>query len=52
VKVALDLAVPVPSIAAALDARILSSLKEERVAAARVLPAPTAPLSTTTPPAP
>jgi 6-phosphogluconate dehydrogenase len=45
VKVALDLAVPVPSIAAALDARILSSLKDERVAAARALPAPPVQLS-------
>jgi 6-phosphogluconate dehydrogenase len=32
-QVALDLAVPVPTIAAAIDARVLSSLKEERVAA-------------------
>jgi 6-phosphogluconate dehydrogenase len=40
VQVALELAVPVPSIAAALDARILSSLKDERVAASRVLPSP------------
>jgi 6-phosphogluconate dehydrogenase len=39
-QVALDLAVPVPSIAAALDARVLSSLKEERVAASSRLPAP------------
>jgi 6-phosphogluconate dehydrogenase len=41
VQVALDLGVSVPSIAGALDARNLSSLKEERVAASRVLPAPT-----------
>ncbi|MDP9267113.1 MAG: NADP-dependent phosphogluconate dehydrogenase [Acidobacteriota bacterium] len=33
VQVALDLGVPIPTIAAALDARILSSMKEERVAA-------------------
>jgi 6-phosphogluconate dehydrogenase len=33
VQIALDLGVPIPTIAAALDARILSSLKEERVAA-------------------
>jgi 6-phosphogluconate dehydrogenase len=35
VQVALDLGVPVPTIAAALDARILSSMKEERVVASR-----------------
>jgi 6-phosphogluconate dehydrogenase len=33
VQIALDLGVPIPTIAAALDARILSSIKEERVAA-------------------
>ena len=33
-QIALDLGVPIPTIAAALDARILSSMKEERVAAA------------------
>jgi 6-phosphogluconate dehydrogenase len=32
-KVALDLAVPIPTIAAAIDARVLSSMKEQRVAA-------------------
>ncbi|HEY6842877.1 MAG TPA: NADP-dependent phosphogluconate dehydrogenase, partial [Thermoanaerobaculia bacterium] len=32
-QVALDLAVPIPTIAAAIDARVLSSMKEERVAA-------------------
>ncbi|NMO17358.1 NADP-dependent phosphogluconate dehydrogenase [Pyxidicoccus fallax] len=37
VQVALDLGVPVPSIAAALDARNLSSMKEERVAASQKL---------------
>jgi 6-phosphogluconate dehydrogenase len=45
-QVALELAVPVPTIAAAIDARVLSSMKAERVAASRVfgernpLPAP------------
>jgi 6-phosphogluconate dehydrogenase len=43
--VALDLGVPVPSIAAALDARILSSMKDERVAASKRLPAASEPLS-------
>jgi len=33
-QVALDLAVPVPTIAAAIDARVLSSMKSERIAAA------------------
>ena len=37
-QVALDLAVPIPTIAAAIDARVLSSMKSERVAAANVLP--------------
>ena len=36
-QVALDLAVPVPTIAAAIDARVISSMKDERVAASRVL---------------
>ncbi len=36
-QVALDLAVPVPTIAAAIDARVLSSMKDERTAASRVL---------------
>jgi 6-phosphogluconate dehydrogenase len=35
VQTALDLAVPIPTIAAALDARILSSMKEERVSASK-----------------
>jgi 6-phosphogluconate dehydrogenase len=35
-QVALDLAVAIPTISAALDARILSSLKEQRVAAERL----------------
>jgi 6-phosphogluconate dehydrogenase len=36
-QVALDLAVAIPTIGAAIDARVLSSLKEERVAAGKVL---------------
>src|SRR5205085_7975471 len=40
-QVALDLAVPVPTIAAAIDARVLSSMKDERVAAAAKLRADT-----------
>jgi 6-phosphogluconate dehydrogenase len=42
-QVALELGVPAPVIAAATDARVLSSMKEERAAAGRVLhgPAPT-----------
>src|SRR5256886_9575712 len=36
-QVALDLAVPIPTIAAAIEARVLSSLKEERVAASKIL---------------
>ncbi len=36
-QVALDLGVPIPTIAAALDARALSSLKDERVIASRLL---------------
>jgi 6-phosphogluconate dehydrogenase len=42
-QVALELGVPIPSIAAAIDARVLSSIKEERVAASRVLRGPDAP---------
>jgi 6-phosphogluconate dehydrogenase len=38
-QVALDLAVAVPTIGAALDGRVLSSLKEQRVAASRVFTA-------------
>ncbi|MFP2926441.1 NADP-dependent phosphogluconate dehydrogenase [Pyxidicoccus sp. 3LG] len=45
VQVALDLGVPIPSIAAALDARNLSSMKEERVAASAKLKAPVETLS-------
>ena len=36
-QVALDLAVAIPTIAAAIDARVLSSLKEQRAAAGKVL---------------
>ncbi|HMK31837.1 MAG TPA: NADP-dependent phosphogluconate dehydrogenase [Terriglobales bacterium] len=36
-QVALDLAVPIPTIAAAIDARVLSSMKAERVNASKVL---------------
>ncbi|HJQ40069.1 MAG TPA: NADP-dependent phosphogluconate dehydrogenase [Thermoanaerobaculia bacterium] len=36
-QVALDLAVPIPTIAAAIDARVLSSRKDERVKASQVL---------------
>ena len=36
-QVALDLAVAIPTIAAAIDARVLSSMKEERVQASKVL---------------
>ncbi|HVU05877.1 MAG TPA: NADP-dependent phosphogluconate dehydrogenase [Polyangiaceae bacterium] len=39
-QVALDLAVPIPSIAAAIDARVLSSMKDERVKASGVLRGP------------
>ena len=39
-QVALDLGVPHPTIAAAIDARVLSSMKEERVAASKVLRGP------------
>jgi 6-phosphogluconate dehydrogenase len=39
-QVALDLAVPIPTIAAAIDARVLSSMKDERVAASKELAGP------------
>jgi len=39
-QVALDLGVAIPTIAAAIDARVLSSMKTQRVAAARVLDGP------------
>ncbi|HEY3884441.1 MAG TPA: NADP-dependent phosphogluconate dehydrogenase, partial [Vicinamibacterales bacterium] len=38
VQIALDLGVAVPTIAAALDARVLSSMKDQRVAASRRYP--------------
>ena len=46
-QIALELGVAVPTIAAALDARVLSSLKDQRVAAGRALagPDPRAPFS-------
>jgi 6-phosphogluconate dehydrogenase len=47
VESALELGVPVPAIAAALDARLLSSLKDERVAASKLLPPAPEPLSGT-----
>jgi 6-phosphogluconate dehydrogenase len=40
-QVALELAVPVPTIAAAIDARVLSSMKEGRVRASGALAGPT-----------
>ena len=40
VQLALDLAVSIPSIAAAIDARVLSSMKDARVAASAVLRGP------------
>ena len=39
-QVALDLGVAIPTIAAAIDARVLSSMKQERVAAAAALKGP------------
>jgi 6-phosphogluconate dehydrogenase len=39
-QIALDLAVPIPTIAAAIDARVLSSMKDERVSASKVLQGP------------
>jgi 6-phosphogluconate dehydrogenase len=44
-QVALDLAVPIPTIAAAIDARVLSSMKSERVVAATKIAGPTASFS-------
>jgi 6-phosphogluconate dehydrogenase len=43
-QIALDLAVPIPTIAAAIDARVLSSMKDERVAASKVLRGEAAPV--------
>jgi 6-phosphogluconate dehydrogenase len=52
-QIALDLAVPIPTINAAIDARLMSTLKQERVAAARsyapLLPKPPAALLETMP---
>ncbi|MCB9558938.1 MAG: NADP-dependent phosphogluconate dehydrogenase [Kofleriaceae bacterium] len=42
-QIALELGVSIPSIAAAIDARVLSSMKDARVAAAGVLHGPAAP---------
>jgi len=42
-QVALDLGVPIPTIAAAIDARVLSSMKNERVAASKVIDGPKPP---------
>jgi 6-phosphogluconate dehydrogenase len=39
-QTALELGVAIPTIAAAIDARVLSGMKAQRVAAAKVLPAP------------
>lgn len=39
-QIALDLAVAIPTIAAAIDARVLSSIKEERAAASKLLHGP------------
>src|SRR6202007_1419675 len=39
-QVALDLAVPIPTIAAAIDARVLSSMKDQRVAASNLFAPP------------
>jgi 6-phosphogluconate dehydrogenase len=41
-QVALDLGIPIPTIAAAIDARVLSSMKAERVAAATKIKGPSA----------
>lgn len=45
-QIALDLGVAIPTLAAAVDARILSSLKEERLKAAKEFAAPAAPAFT------
>jgi 6-phosphogluconate dehydrogenase len=48
-QVGLNLGVPIPSIAAALDARVLSSMKADRARAAKILSGPgAAPLETDT----
>ena len=40
-QVALDLGVPIPTIAAAIDARVLSSMKDERIIASQLIFSPT-----------
>lgn len=40
VRVALELGVPIPSIAAAVDARVLSNMKQERIDASKVIDGP------------
>jgi 6-phosphogluconate dehydrogenase len=47
-QVALDLAVPVPTIAAAIDARVLSSMKDERLVASKMLGAAAPPSAAST----
>ncbi len=42
VETALDVGVPIPTITAAIDARVLSSMKEQRLAASRLLAGPPA----------
>jgi 6-phosphogluconate dehydrogenase len=42
-QVALDVGVPIPSISAAIDARVLSSMKSERVGASKKLTGPSEP---------
>lgn len=39
-QIALDLGIPVPTIAASIDARVLSSMKDERVSASKILKGP------------
>lgn len=39
-QVALTLGIPIPAIAAAIDARVLSSMKDERLRASKILPGP------------
>jgi len=43
IQAALELGVPIPTIAAAVDARVLSSYKSERTEAAKVFPIPESP---------
>jgi 6-phosphogluconate dehydrogenase len=44
-EIALDLAVPIPTISAAIDSRVLSSMKDERVAASKIVRGVAAPLA-------